>query len=68
MRYRIKNVEDTQHRVRIVPKTSSSTISIPDEPINPTLALDASGSLQFCLSMEGVERPFFIYPLFRQSE
>lgn len=68
MRYRVKNTEDTQHRVRIVPKTSSSTISIPDEPINPTLALDASGALQFCLSMEDVERPFFIYQLFRRPE
>lgn len=68
MRYRIKNIAGIQHRVRIVPKTSSSTISIPDEPINPTLALDASGALQFCLSMEDVERPFFIYQLLRGAE
>lgn len=63
MRYRIKNTSGIQQRVRVVPKTATSTISIPDEPINPTLALDAAGSLQVCLSVEDVERPFFAYRL-----
>lgn len=63
MRYRIKNTSGIQHRVRVVPKTNTSTISIPEEPINPTLALDESGTLQVCLSVEDVERPFFAYRL-----
>ena len=63
MRVRIKNVSGQSRRVRIVPKTPQSTITIPDQPTNPTLALDESGALQVCLSMENTARPIFIYYL-----